>query len=322
MRIFAKLLPRKLREKYDENAKYARIKDSEKAIGFLIFNGLILALVIGFIFSRFFNIIASLIFFLVALVFIEIFFYFSLSLKADNVSKKIEEVLPDALQLMASNLRAGMTTEKALLLSGREEFGELKFEIDRVGREIATGRGIGAALKDMAERFKSEKLKKSVQLINSGLASGGELASLLEQISSNLRAAEFVEKKVRTNVLMYVIFIFVSVGVGAPALFGLSSFLIEVLTTQISSINIPQTTATQLPFSVSDVSVSPQFILTYLLIMIAATSILGSLILGLISKGEEKAGLKYIPFLLVISFVIFFAVRFFIKNLLSGLFGV
>lgn len=321
MRFFSKILPRKLKEKYKENAKYARVKDSEKVIGFFIFNGLLLAIIAAFIFSRFFNLVASIIFFVIIFFFMEVFFYYSLSLKADNISKKLEEVLPDALQLMASNLRAGMTTERALLLSSREEFGELKHELDRVGREIATGRGIAGALQDMSKRFKSEKLKKSVQLISSGLASGGELASLLEQISSNLRGSDFVEKKVRSNVLMYVIFIFISIGVGAPALFGLSSFLIEVLSTQIASIDIPRGTATQLPFSVSSVGVSTQFILIYLLIMITATSILGSLIMGLISKGQEKEGIKFIPFILALAFTVFFTVRFFVKNLLSGIFG-
>ena len=321
MRIFAKVMPRKLKQKYEENAKYARLRDAERAIGFFIFNGLILALIIGFIFSRFFSLVFSALMFVLMFFFIEVFFYYSLALRADNVSKKIEEVLPDALQLMASNLRAGMITERALLLSGREEFGLLKEEIDRIGREIATGKSIAAALKEMSYRFKSEKLKKAVQLINSGLASGGELSSLLEQIAINMRDQEFVDKKVRSSVLMYVIFIFIAVGFGAPALFALSSYLIEVLATQLAQVELPKATATQLPLTLTTISVTPQFITMYLMLILTTTSILGSLILGLISKGEEKAGVKYIPFLLALSFAIFFIVRSVIKNAFSGILG-
>lgn len=321
MRIFAKVLPRVLKKKYEENMLYARIKDTEKTIGFLIFNGLIFSLVVGVILFQFISILLTVLFTIVFFLFIEIFFYYSLVLKADAISKKMEEVLPDALQLMASNLRAGMTTERALLLSSRDEFGELKYEIDRVGREIATGKGVIESLKAMAKRFRSEKLKKSIQLISSGLSAGGELAPLLEQISSNLRESEFVDKKIRTNILMYVIFIFVSVGVGAPALFGLSSFLIEVLTQQLSGINVPETASSTIPFGLSTVNVSPETILIYLLILLATTSILGSLILGLISSGEEKAGIKYIPFLLALSISLFFLIRVIVKNTLSGLLG-
>ena len=322
MKIFAKILPRRIRERYEENARYARIKDVGRAIGVYILLGVILAGISGFLFSSFFSTAVSIALSFVLLIFIEVFLYYSIVLKADSIARKLEKVLPDALQLMASNLRAGMTTERALLLSSRIEFGELKGEIDRVGREIATGKGISYALKDMASRFQSEKLKKSVQLINSGLASGGELASLLEQISSNLREAEFVEKKVRTNVLLYVIFISISIVVGAPALFGLSSFLIEVLTKQIGSINVPAATLTQLPFSMSSVGITPEFIMIYLLVMITTTSVLGGLVLGLISRGEEKAGIKYIPFLLAISLIVFFLVRMVVKSVLAGIFGI
>ncbi|MBU2497248.1 MAG: type II secretion system F family protein [Nanoarchaeota archaeon] len=319
MRVLAKIIPSKLKRKYEENALYARIKDPERAIGFSIFNGFVLAIIFALIFSRFFNIIITISFGIVIFFFIEVFFYYSFVLRADNVAQKIEKILPDVLQFMASNLRAGMTTEKALLLSSRDEFGLLKKEIDRIGREIATGKGIIPALESMANRFKSEKLKKSVQLIGSGLSAGGELAPLLEQISSNLRESDFVEKKVRSNVLMYVIFIFVAVAVGAPALFGLSSFLVEVLTSQITNIEIPA--ASQLPVSISGVSINPQFILIYLTALIIVTCILGSLVIGLISKGEEKEGIKYIPFMLSVALIIFFATRYIVKNMLAGLFG-
>ena len=322
MKIFAKILPRKLRNNYEEIARYARVKDAERAIGMSIFIGLLLAVGLGFIFARFFSLTASILLAVICFFFLEVFFYYSISLKADAIARKIEKILPDALQLMASNLRGGMTTERALLMSSRIEFGELKHELDRVGREIATGKGVARALKDMAARFKSEKLKKSVQLISSGLASGGELASLLEQIASNLREAEFVEKKVRTNVLLYVIFIFISVAVGAPALFGLSSFLIEVLTEQIGGISVPSETLSQLPFALKSVNVTTDFIIMYLLLILVTTSILGGLILGLISRGEEKAGIRYIPFLLAISLIVFFVVRTIVKGILEGIFGI
>lgn len=322
MKVFTKLLPRRVREKYEENARYARIKDVERTLGTYIIFGVVLAVISGFIFSRFFSTPTAIVLALVTLAFIEIFFSYTIILKADSLAKKIEKVLPDALQLMASNLRAGMTTERALLMSSRIEFGELKQEIDKVGREIATGKGIAYSLRDMASRYKSEKLKKSVQLINSGLAAGGELASLLEQISSNLRESEFVEKKVRTNVLLYVIFISTSIVIGAPALFGLSSFLIEVLTKQIGAIDVPPTILSQLPFSLNNVSITPEFIMIYLLIMLTTTSILGGLVLGLISRGEERAGVKYIPILLAISLIVFFSVRAIIRSVLAGIFGI
>ena len=53
-----------------------------------------------------------------------------------------------------------------------------------------------------------------------------------------------------------------------------------------------------------------------------ATSIMGSLIIGLISRGKEKEGFKYIPILIVVTISLFFIVRFLIRNLLAGLFQI
>ena len=122
MKIFAKILPRRIRERYEENARYARIKDVGRAIGVYILLGVILAGISGFLFSRFFSTAVSIALSFVLLIFIEVFLYYSIVLKADSIARKLEKVLPDALQLMASNLRAGMTTERALLLSSRIEF--------------------------------------------------------------------------------------------------------------------------------------------------------------------------------------------------------
>src|SRR3989344_4458029 len=60
--------------------------------------------------------------------------------------KKMEDVFPDFIELMASNLRAGMTIDQALLLSSRKEFSPLDSEIIRVGKDITTGKDIKSAL--------------------------------------------------------------------------------------------------------------------------------------------------------------------------------
>ena len=158
--------------------------------------------------------------------------------------------------------------------------------------------------------------------ITTGINSGGELSELLEQTSNNLKRQEIVEKKVRSSVLMYFIFIFVAVGVGAPALYSLSSFLVEILTEKIA-IEIPQQSLAQtsLPMSFSKPNITTQFTLTYTIISLITSSILSSLVLGLIGKGKESAGMKYIPILIALTLTIFFITKIMIKSLLSGLFS-
>lgn len=249
-----------------------------------------------------------------------LYFYLRNKLREAGKIKKIESAFPDFLQLMASNLRAGMTIDKAMLISSRPEFAPLDKEILIVGKDIATGRDIEAALLDMSKRIKSEKISKTVLLIISGIRAGGNLAILLEETATNMRERSFVEKRAASSVLMYVIFIFLASSVGAPVLFSLSSVLVETLTNLLSGIPAVETSM-NVPFTLSSVNISVNFIKYFSLVFIIVTNILASLVLGLVSKGEEREGLKYLIPMLAISIIIFFAIRFSLSGVLAGLFA-
>jgi len=318
-RLISRIIPKRIRNHIYSIFDYARIKvEKEKFLGFFLVFSVGFSFGISLIISGLSD--ASLfITFLISVVVLEVGFYFTFSLKADATAKFVENVLPDALQLMSSNLRAGLTVDKALLLSARPEFGVLSEEINNIGKKVTLGEDMGTAMIDMTEKFRSEKLKKTFLLIVSGLRSGGELTDLLDQTSENLRKEQFLEGKIRTNVLMYVIFIFVAIGFGAPLLFGLSSFLIGVLEKNLALIDIPKTSA--IPITFSKVTVSSSFVLMFAIISLLTTSILGSLVLGLISKGKEKYGIKFMPILVIITLGVFFLTRVLIGTLLGGLFG-
>lgn len=319
-RFLAKFYPKKLRENYRDLLRYSGIKiNSDKFIGFIAGFGSLLSLTIGFYLSLFFNIpfwISS----IGSFFFFQVVIYFWLLLRADAKGKFVEEILPDVLQLMASNLRAGLTTDKALLLAARPEFGPFQDEINNVGKEITMGKDIASALTGMVKHIKSERLNKTISLIVSGIVAGGELAELLEQTAKNLRSEKLVDSRIRANVMMYVIFIFVAVCIGAPMLFGLSSFLVEVLTENIGAIEIPDTGSLDLPTSFSGGGISVDFVIMFSVTFLITASVFGSFILGLISKGKASEGIRFMPALIIVSLAVFFLVRLAIKTMLGGLF--
>jgi len=248
--------------------------------------------------------------------------YFRRTLKAAAKIKKIESVFPDFLQLMASNLRAGMTIDRALLLSSRPEFDPLDREIIAIGKDIATGKTLESSLTEMAKRINSSKIEKTVFLIISGIRAGGNLSILLEETSRNTRQRGFIEKRAASNVLMYVIFIFIASSVGAPILFSLSSLLVQTLVNTISGMqSFTEITTSSLPFSFSQVNISVDFIKYFSVVFIITTDILASLVLGLVGKGEEREGVKYIIPMVIISLAIFFALRIILSGFVINLFG-
>lgn len=313
--------PKKIFEKYKEILMYAGVEmDPRRFLGFILIFGFLLGWVIAFFSEKIFD-INLLLSFIIAFIAVEVIIYLWFVLKVEAKARFVERVLPDTLQLMSSNLRAGLTPDRALLLAARPEFGPLTTELNIVGKEITLGKSIDEALLDIPKRIKSHKVEKTIMLIVSGIRAGGELATLLDYTSRNIRDQDFVEQKVRSSVMMYVIFIFAAIGLGAPMLYGLSSFLVQVLTNIFSQIDIPETSTMNMPISIAQVSVDVDFVIKYIIISLIITSILGSMILGLISKGEEKQGLKYAPFMVAFSLIVFFTVRFLIMTFTSGLFG-
>ncbi len=253
--------------------------------------------------------------------FIALFVYSIMTVKLKEYQniKKMENAFPDFLQLVASNLRAGMTTDLALLTSARKEFDPLDKEIGKLGKELMTGRDIESALVGLGNRINSVKIKRTISLIVSGIRSGGNIAILLEETASNTREREFIQKRAASNVLMYIIFIFAAITIGAPGLFGLSTVLVEVLSSILG--NIPEVQAgVNLPFTLTKIDLPNGFVLYFSLIFLTAISIIGSLVLGLVMKGEEKEGVRYMVPVVAASVSIFFGVRIILLKYFSQFF--
>ncbi|MEK6945520.1 MAG: type II secretion system F family protein [Nanoarchaeota archaeon] len=302
-----RLYPGKIGKKYLRNIRNAGVvTPPDKYFNSIFWLAIILTVVTS---TLFFIFHVSGYFIPIVFLFFHIFFYTNISLKASNRIKEMESVFPEVISLMASNLRSGMTIDKAFLLAARPEFHPLDQEILKTGKDITTGQEIIFALKKMSERIESEKITRIVMLIISGLKAGGNISDLLEQTSRNMKEKELLEKKSRSTILMYVIFIFFAVGVGAPVLFGLSSVLVEVVIELTSRLPHMANTATSFPLSFNSVSISLNFVVYFAIIFMIFSDLISCMVMGLVRKGDSKEGLKYFFPLVGASLGLFFIIR-------------
>ncbi|MGV8131322.1 MAG: type II secretion system F family protein [Candidatus Pacearchaeota archaeon] len=234
--------------------------------------------------------------------------------------RMMEVVFPDFLQLISSNLKAGIPIDKAIVISSRKEFSPLDEQINQFGRDIVTGKPVELAMKEMSVRINSEKISKTINLIITGMRSGGNLATLLEQTSANLKERQYVEKRAASNIIMYIILILFAVGVGAPILFSLSTVLVGVLTQILSGIPEVQTSIAT-PFAFTSINISSTFITYFAVFFIITIDILGSMVIGLVQKGEEREGLKYAIPLILLSLTMFFLLKVVLASYFKGILG-
>ncbi len=320
-RTIARIVPLWIKKRINAFLSYTSIEvEHENFIGFVTLSSLLIGAVAG-LFLGYLLRLPFWIFFLSFMLLSNIIIYLWLVLSVDKKARLVEESLPDALRLMASNLRAGMTPEKALLLSSRPEFGPLKYEIDIVGRKVTLGKNVGTALLEMSTRVRSKRLARAVELINSGLESGGSLATLLDATSHDIQEQFLVDKKIKASITMYVIFIFAAAALISPVLFGLSSFLIDVLRSSLTAVEIPATAVSSLPIKAVSVAIGSRFLLSFIIVFLVVNSFMASLLLGLIVKGRQREGFRYFFPMVALAIPLFLLSRYAIKTLLSGLFS-
>jgi flagellar protein FlaJ len=252
--------------------------------------------------------------------------YAMLVLRAMQRVASIEAVLPDFLSLMASNLRSGLTPDRAFILSVRKEFGPLEAEIDIAAKEIVSGKSFTQAFEGMSRRIDSEIFAKAVRLIIEGVNSGGDLAHLLENTSLDIRRFSATKKDISATVRVYELFILAAAGIGAPLLYAVATFLVSVVFEMKEKLNLSEAASASVSATMpilggaSSAGMSPEIVYIFSIVAIAIGAFFGSLAAGVISKGKETEGYAYIPIMLAVAYAIFFCTRFLLDIFLGSTF--
>jgi len=317
-------IPYSYAEKIQEQVKYSGFYDDQRTfIASLLLSFFVLAIVTSFISYYIIGVwywVLFIVVFILGIGALSPLFIFSLI--ADARRKNMEMLLPDMLMLTASNIKSGLTIDRALLFSARPEFGDLGKEIKKVAFEIYGGMDVSKALRKLTKRIKSDILEKTIDLLIEGLRSGGAVAKLLEETASDIKNTELLQKEIKGNVMMYTMFIFIAAVLGAPSLFAISNFLISStmnmwgpdsggfsdIDTSSSSLSFIKMSAPEI-----DIYAFNTFVIAALLI----TNLFASMIISLIQTGKIRGMVRYAPIFVFVSLIIYFSV----KSLLLRVFG-
>ncbi|PIN68830.1 hypothetical protein COV93_07980 [Candidatus Woesearchaeota archaeon CG11_big_fil_rev_8_21_14_0_20_43_8] len=243
---------------------------------------------------------------------VQFMLYLSIYFKVEDRRERTEKVLPDILQLVAANVKAGMTPVQALRSSARKEFGPISEEINiAVAKSIGSG-SFNDALLNITQRIQSPSLDRAVKLFVSSLKAGGRLVLLLEELAKDILATRVLKKELNTSTKMYTMLIVFTIIIGAPLLQAVSIHFVEVMN-NMQADNAIGDAGSELSIFAGEVLLTPDFLIVTSLVMLVAISILASMLIGVIAEGKEKYGLKYAPGIMFCAIVLFFIVRRFVS---------
>jgi len=253
----------------------------------------------------FFILYAVVTFFLMHFIIYMIVYY-----KQMDRTQRIENSLPDMLQLVASNLKAGMTPYQSLKMASRKDFGPLKEEIDYATAKALGIENFGEALMSIKDHVKSDMLDRALKLLTSSLKAGGRLAEVLENVSLDIAETRELKRDLVTSTKSYSMFIMFMVVFGAPLLLGISfQFLTMVTDLYVSS-------AIEGGGLIGEIAITPEYFSNFAIVFLLITAILASSLMGTIREGDFKYGLRNFPLIFFGSVILFFVVRYVVGTML------
>ncbi|MFB3738943.1 MAG: type II secretion system F family protein [Candidatus Velamenicoccus archaeovorus] len=122
--------------------------------------------------------------------------WFIVSYRLSKRAQKLDEQLPEVLNIMASSLRAGHSFLQALDAVSKEIPEPAQGEFMRTLAEIRLGRPLDEALNAMAERVGSESFRWAVLAVNIQREVGGNLAEILDTVAETVRERQTLRREV------------------------------------------------------------------------------------------------------------------------------
>lgn len=113
--------------------------------------------------------------------------YFWINSMAKKRISKLEEQLPDAIELMVRSLRVGHPLVSAIGMVAREVPDPLGTEFGLIADEAAYGRSVVDSLKQFADRMDNQDLRFLAIAVSIQQSSGGNLAEILDGLSQVIR---------------------------------------------------------------------------------------------------------------------------------------
>ena len=138
------------------------------------------------------------------------------ALRADTRSRTIDRELPFALRQLATQIKAGVSFQRALLSVAQADYGALSKEVKITLGDMERGRAADDALMDLHDRTRSHGLRQAIMQIIRTLKSGGALSEIISSIADDvsfetrMRVRDFTEQLNLINV------VFIMIAVVAP----------------------------------------------------------------------------------------------------------
>ncbi|AEA46145.1 type II secretion system F family protein [Archaeoglobus veneficus] len=209
--------------------------------------------------------------------------------------RKIEEHIPDFLKQLASLNESGLNIVSAIRILSTSNLGVLTSEIIKIRKDLEWGMLLSDALKRFERRIGSMTVTKVTSILLRAMEAAGTIKDALFTAATDAQLYLELKKRVRNEMFVYIVVIYMTFGVFLFTIFVLSNNFMQIF----SKMSVPANAYAQ--FRIPDIeALSKLFYHTSLI-----NGTVSGLIAGLMGEGELRAGLKHALVLVLVTFIVF-----------------
>lgn len=217
--------------------------------------------------------------------------------------REIDEMFLEFSRNLVESVGSGTPISKSIINLKGKDYGQLTGHIDKLGNQISLGIPLQKALIIFAYDTGSQAIKRAVAQISEAEKAGGDIGKILESVAESVSQVEKLKKEQKSAIYNLVVqgYIIFLVFI---AIILVVQFKILPLTSSIGNYGVSSdVTAFQ------NVGLSSEKFATPFLLLILTQGVFTGLVIGKISEGKIKSGVKHSFILSALSFLILMGAR-------------
>jgi len=204
--------------------------------------------------------------------------------------KKREVAFSEFLFKLSELMRGGIDPIKGVISLSNGELGAIKKSVQDSASFLVLGHSFEYSMNRLAEAIGSKLVSKYINIVVQAAHTGGDVADLIFRTSEDMRAVISIEREKDDNLKQYIIIFYLAQGIIIMLVYILSTSLLPLIQGVGAELLGGQ--------GLSDINFERGFFH-----MILLNALFGGFIIGMITEGDLKHGLKHSNILLGISYI-------------------
>lgn len=215
-----------------------------------------------------------------------------------NKEREIDEMFLEFSRNLVESVSAGTPISNSIINLRGKDFGSLTQHVYKLGNQISIGIPLQKALQIFAYDTESKAIKRAVSQISEAERAGGDIGRILESVAESVAEVEKLKKEQKSAIYNLVVqgYIIFLVFI---AIILVVQFKILPLTSSIGNYGLSTDIST-----FRNVGLSSEKFATPFLLLILTQGVFTGLVIGKISEGKIRNGIKHSFILTAVSFLI------------------